>query len=118
MTRRVLVAGSMTSRKIDHKQRSVSNSETRNGHPKIIPLTPRTYALVQWFGEGTAERETHTLPITGNAIRLAWNRTVQSTEIEDLRFHDLRQESINCLFEKGLSVTEVASLSGHVDRQE
>jgi integrase len=34
---------------------------------------------------------------------------------EDLRFHDLRHEAISRLFEKGLTVPEVALISGHRD---
>ena len=35
--------------------------------------------------------------------------------IEDLHFHDLRHEAISRFFEKGLSVPEVALISGHRD---
>ena len=31
----------------------------------------------------------------------------------DLNFHDLRHEAISRMFEKGLNVPEVASISGH-----
>ena len=34
---------------------------------------------------------------------------------EDLHFHDLRHEAISRLFERGLSVPEVAHISGHKD---
>lgn len=33
--------------------------------------------------------------------------------IPDLRFHDLRHEAVSRLFEAGLSVPEVAMVSGH-----
>ena len=36
-------------------------------------------------------------------------------EITDLHFHDLRHEAISRFFEKGLSVPEVALISGHRD---
>jgi len=35
--------------------------------------------------------------------------------ITDLHFHDLRHEAISRLFEKGLSIPEVALISGHRD---
>ena len=34
-------------------------------------------------------------------------------DIDDLRFHDLRHEAISRMVERGLSVMEVASISGH-----
>jgi integrase len=33
--------------------------------------------------------------------------------INDLRFHDLRHEAVTRLFERGLSIAEVAAISGH-----
>jgi len=39
---------------------------------------------------------------------------VPKTEnIDDFHFHDLRHEGVSRLFEKGLNVMEVASISGH-----
>ena len=38
---------------------------------------------------------------------------LKRTEINDLHFHDLRHEAISRFFEKGLSVPEVALISGH-----
>jgi integrase len=54
-------------------------------------------------------------PITGNAFRLAWGRVKRRAAIDDLHFHDLRHEAISRFFEKGLSVPEVALISGHRD---
>jgi integrase len=33
--------------------------------------------------------------------------------IEDLRFHDLRHEGVTRLFETGLTIPQVAAVSGH-----
>ena len=33
--------------------------------------------------------------------------------LSDLRFHDLRREATSRLFEKGLGIMEVASMTGH-----
>jgi integrase len=61
------------------------------------------------------DSEARVFSITGNALRLAWERMKKRVGIEDLRFHDLRHEAISRFFEKGLSVPEVASISGHRD---
>ena len=45
----------------------------------------------------------------------AWQRLIKRTGIVDLRFHDLRHEAISRFFEMGLSVPEVALISGHRD---
>ena len=46
---------------------------------------------------------------------LAWERARQRGGIDDLRFHDLRHEAISRFFEMGLSIPEVALISGHKD---
>jgi integrase len=53
--------------------------------------------------------------MSANAVRLAWERLRKRAGIEDLHFHDLRHEAISRFFERGLSVAEVALISGHRD---
>jgi integrase len=54
-------------------------------------------------------------PVTANAVRLSWARLRRKAGAADLRFHDLRHEAISRFFEQGLSVPEVALISGHKD---
>lgn len=54
-------------------------------------------------------------PLTGNAFRLAWERLRARAGLGDLHYNDLRHEAISRLFERGLSVPEVALISGHRD---
>jgi integrase len=53
--------------------------------------------------------------LTTKAIKRAYIRAVRRAGIEDLRFHDLRHEATTRLFEKGLNIMEVASITGHKD---
>ena len=53
--------------------------------------------------------------MSANAMRLAWDRLKKKGNIKDLHFHDLRHEAISRFFEKGLSIPEVALISGHKD---
>ena len=46
---------------------------------------------------------------------MAWGRILKVADIEDLHFHDLRHEAVSRFFEMGLTVPEVASISGHRD---
>ena len=46
---------------------------------------------------------------------MAWDRMIKRAGIEGLRFHDLRHEAVSRFFELGLSVPEVALISGHKD---
>jgi len=54
-------------------------------------------------------------PVNANAFRLAWERLRKRADLCDLRFHDLRHEAISRFFEMGLSIPEVAVISGHKD---
>jgi len=49
------------------------------------------------------------------SFKLAWKRLIKRTGIADLHFHDLRHEAITRFFEMGLSIPEVALISGHKD---
>lgn len=96
---------------VDLKRRSVTILESKNGYSRTIPLTPSAVALLHGM-ERAADR---VFPITTNALRMAWERMLAKTDIEDLHFHDLRHEAISRFFEMGLTVPEVASISGHRD---
>lgn len=54
-------------------------------------------------------------PISSISVRMAWDRLMVRAGIDDLHFHDLRHEAISRFFELGLTVPEVASISGHRD---
>lgn len=52
-------------------------------------------------------------PYTTHAISAAFTRACKFLEIEDLHFHDLRHEGVSRLFEMGLTIPQVAQVSGH-----
>ena len=54
-------------------------------------------------------------PTTAIALRLAWDRITFRARVTDLHFHDLRHEAISRFFERGLTLPEVALISGHRD---
>ncbi len=85
--------------------------DTKNGDDRSVPLTPRALRLLQQIPQ-TDER---IFPVTSVAVRQAWDRLCRRAAIDDLHFHDLRHEAISRFFEKGLSVPEVALISGHRD---
>jgi integrase len=96
---------------IDREKRTLHIPETKNGHPRTIPLSSEALKIIDGLPRGN-----HRLfPLSANAVRLAWGRLVKRANVEDLHFHDLRHEAISRFFEKGLSVPEVALISGHRD---
>ena len=84
---------------------------TKNGNSRTIPLTMMALQVL----ESLPRTDERIFPISGNAIRLAWERLKKRVGVVDLRFHDLRHEAISRFFEMGLSVPKVALISGHKD---
>ena len=77
-----------------------------------VPLSTKAVCVLQQQRSRTGLRP---FPVTSNAFRLAWDRLRSRAGINDLRFHDLRHEAISRFFEMGLSIPEVALISGHKD---
>lgn len=96
---------------------------TKNGNKRTVPLSPEALAVLDRLAKtrqsGTEDTPLplngRVFPLTPNAVRLAWDRMTKRAKIKDLRFHDLRHEAISRFFEMGLSVPEVALISGHKD---
>jgi integrase len=114
---------SLTWPNIDLKNRVAFLPLTKNGEARRVPLSSQAMQVLeerlkatQRTPEGLPEALCERVfPISANAVRLAWERLRQKTGIKDLRFHDLRHEAISRFFEIGLSVPEVALISGHKD---
>ncbi len=98
---------------LDPTNRCLLIEHTKNGHTRMIPLTPEALTVLQF--RVSAVGHDRLFPITGNAFRLAWERVKERAGVTDLRFHDLRHEAISRFFERGLTVPEVGLISGHQD---
>jgi integrase len=97
---------------LDLKRRLLLLPSTKNGHPRHVPLSDKALASLEAC---RGLDPTRIFPIAPNAVRLAWDRLTKRAGIDDLHFHDLRHEAISRFFELGLTVPEVASISGHRD---
>lgn len=95
---------------------SAMRPEHRRGDVLLIPHTktdrPRTIPVTRHMS-----RSWKSIPIgmTADAITRALARACEHAGIDGLRLHDLRHEATSRLFEKGLVVQEVASITGHTD---
>ena len=85
--------------------------DTKNGSSRTVPLSPKALAVIDNLNKNQAKL----FPTSDNAIRLSWDKLKKRANLEGLRFHDLRHEAISRFFEKGLSIAEVALISGHKD---
>jgi integrase len=96
---------------LSDQERIASLPDTKNGSKRDVPLTQKAAQVIA----GLPAHTVNIFPTSDYAVRHAWDRLVRRAGIEDLRFHDLRHEAISRFFEMGLSVPEVALISGHKD---
>ena len=109
---------SMDWQHVNLSKRSLTIPVTKNGSSRTIPLsTVAVTILNQLLGEQEQTLEGSAWPYTADFITRDFIRLCQKHGFADLRFHDLRHEATSRLFEKGLSLMEVASITGHKSLQ-
>lgn len=85
--------------------------ETRKS-PRIVPLSSKAVTILK----GIPRRiDGNVWGVEKDSITQAFNRVCRRAESDDLRFHDLRHEATSRLFEKGLELMDVATITGHKD---
>jgi integrase len=97
---------------IDLRKRVAHLPETKNGESRDVPLSQRASSTLQALYAERGDRK-RVFPLSGNAVRLAWEHLRQRAGCPDLHFHDLRHEAVSRLFERGLNIAEVSTISGH-----
>lgn len=121
-------AVSLTPGDVDLQARTVTLRETKNGHGRTVPLSPRALNILETRLLVVSDERRRLFPITSHAATVAFRRAVarvrrierertmtdnSSQTLQNIRFHDLRREATSRLFERGLSVMEVSSITGH-----
>lgn len=98
---------------ISHNRRVVTLTMTKNGSGREVPLSQRAFdALIEWKLRADVD-QLLVFPMNAGSLEQVWRRLLIRAEINGLRFHDLRHEGVSRLFERGLNVIEVSSISGH-----
>ena len=95
---------------IDWDCRHLNIHETKNGISRTVPLTLKASSTLAKYSNAD-----HCFRIAPDSVSQAFRRAVKAEAILGLTFHDLRHEAITRLFEKGLSIPQVAGISGHND---
>lgn len=96
---------------IDWEKRITHLDLTKNGDSRDVPLSPRAYeTLWHLHGDRVSDR---VFNVTGHAVQQAWDHLRGRAGCPDLHFHDLRHEAVSRLFEKGLDLMAVSTISGH-----
>ncbi|PHP65885.1 integrase [Zhengella mangrovi] len=98
---------------IDLSARTATLRTSKNGTGREIPLSMRAFEVISGLARDGQDREQPLFPTTAGALEQTWRRLCARVDVVGLRFHDLRHEAVSRLFERGLNVVEVASISGH-----
>ena len=83
---------------------------TKTGKARTIPLSQKAMKILYVLPR---RADGYVFGIKPDSVTRAFIRACDRENIKDLRFHDLRHEATSRLFEKGLSIMEVASITGH-----
>ncbi|WP_437557315.1 site-specific integrase [Acidithiobacillus sulfuriphilus] len=97
---------------VDLRKRVALLPLTKNGEARRVPLSTGALAVLREAGQ-LRSLDGRVFPIPAQSLHHAWGAACQRAGIDDLHFHDLRHEAVSRLFERGLSMMEVASISGH-----
>jgi integrase len=98
---------------ISHNRRVITLTMTKNGSGREVPMSHRAFdALTEWKTRAEDDQPM-VFPMKAGSLEQVWRRLLIRAEITGLRFHDLRHEAVSRLFERGLNVIEVSSISGH-----
>lgn len=97
---------------VDLTKRILHIPISKNGRSRTIPLSNKAAGILKDLPAG---KNGKVFDLSASSFRQAWKRIIKRSKIENLRFHDLRHEAISRFFEHGLSIPEVALISGHRD---
>lgn len=95
---------------IDFQKRTCLLRDTKNGDDRLIPLNDRAIDILKRHRFGNT-----IFSILGRRLRKHFTIACKRAEINDFRFHDLRACFITNALLSGMSIPEVATVSGHKD---
>ena len=100
---------------IDFDRRTAYVATTKNGQPKVLPLTDSVIKELQLFDSKDSSL------IFASRIKCEvaycftkpWKKALEDADIKDFRFHDLRHSCASYLAQSGASLLEIADVLGH-----
>lgn len=97
---------------VDLDKQTAHLPKTKTDVPRTVPLSKAAVAVLRDF---KTRDDGRVFSLKGESMSQAFERACEAhrANIKGLRFHDLRHEATSRLFEKGLSVMEVATITGH-----
>jgi integrase len=82
---------------------------------RYVPLSTTAIAILKKLRKEVIRIDGSVFSVKEHSITQAFGRCRKKAKIKNFHFHDLRHEATSRLFEKGLNMMEVASITGHKD---
>ena len=100
---------------IDFDRRTAYVSTTKNGQPKVLPLTDSVIRELRLFNKNDNSLifESKVKENVAYCFTKPWKKALEDADINDFRFHDLRHSCASYLAQSGASLLEIADVLGH-----
>jgi integrase len=100
---------------IDFERRTAYVATTKNGQPKVLPLTDSVIRELQLFDtkDSSLIFASKVKEEVAYCFTKPWKRALDDADIKDFRFHDLRHSCASYLAQSGASLLEIADVLGH-----
>lgn len=98
---------------IDLEARLIHLKDTKNGEDRVIPVSTRALESIEHLIN--AAQSDLLLNYRKEWLTEKFITHCKAIGLDNFRLHDLRHEGVSSLFEKGLNMIEVSSISGHKD---
>jgi integrase len=96
---------------VNLQARTVHLRDTKNGEARTVPLSTVALQVLRELPRNIQGGPVFT--VGDSYLSHTFLECCRKAGIDGLRFHDLRHEATSRLFEKGLSMMEVATITGH-----
>jgi len=109
--------------RVDLFRKTILIQKTKNGKPKTVPLNQIAMDVIMRKSESKVRKlkndfvfvSSHGTKIDRHNLRRAFNSAVRASEIENIKFHDLRHCFCTKLAQRGVDIYKIAKLAGHED---
>jgi len=99
---------------IDFINKTATVNQTKNGEPRVLPLTNSVINEMQSFNQDF-ELIFHSpkTPDKPYDFRKQWVKLLKKADINDFTFHCIRHSTASYLAQQGVSLIEISSILGH-----
>jgi integrase len=100
---------------IDFERQTAYVQTTKNGQPKVLPLTDDVIKELNKFRQQGSSLifNSEIKPDKAFCFNKQWKKALTLAEVDNFRFHDLRHTTASYLAMSGASLLEIADVLGH-----